>query len=296
MPHPLIFDRRLLRARRARAALRDPATFLVERAADDLAGRLSAILRKFDLAVDLGTPTDAVRRALADRVGAIVAVDPVVSQLAGKRLAVAADEEALPFRDASLDLVVSACALQFVNDLPGTLIQVRRALKPDGLFLAAMIGGDSLAELREAFAQAEAEVEGGVSPRVAPFADLRDLGALLQRAGFALPVTDVDRLTVRYASPLALMHDLRRMGASNALSERRRTPLRRTTLHRVFEIYAERFADPDGRIRATFEIVWLSGWAPHESQQKPLKPGSAKTRLADALRTQEVSAGEKAGD
>jgi SAM-dependent methyltransferase len=237
-----------------------------------------------------------VRRALADRVGAIVAVDPVASQLAGERLAVAADEEALPFRDASLDLVVSALALQFVNDLPGTLIQIRRALRPDGLFLAAMIGGDSLAELREAFAQAEAEVEGGVSPRVAPFADLRELGALLQRAGFALPVTDVDRLTVRYASPLALMHDLRRMGASNALSERRRKLLRRATLHRVFEIYAERFADPDGRIRATFEIVWLSGWAPHESQQQPLKPGSAKTRLADALRTQEVSAGEKAGD
>jgi SAM-dependent methyltransferase len=191
--------------------------------------------------------------------------------------------------------VVSALALQFVNDLPGTLIQIRRALRPDGLFLAAMIGGDSLAELREAFAQAEAEVEGGVSPRVAPFADLRDLGALLQRAGFALPVTDVDRLTVRYASPLALMHDLRRMGAGNALSERRRTPLRRATLRRVLEIYAERFADPDGRIRATFEIVWLSGWAPHESQQQPLKPGSAKTRLADALRAQEISAGEKAG-
>jgi SAM-dependent methyltransferase len=295
MPHPLIFDRRLLRARRLRAAVHDPATFLVERAADDLAGRLSAVLRKFDLAVDLGTPTDAVRRALADRVDTIVAVDPVASQLAGKRLAVAADEEALPFRDASLDLVVSALALQFVNDLPGTLIQIRRALRPDGLFLAAMIGGDSLAELREAFAQAEAEVEGGVSPRVAPFADLRDLGALLQRAGFALPVTDVDRLTVRYASPLALMHDLRRMGAGNALSERRRTLLRRATLYRVFEIYTERFADPDGRIRATFEIVWLSGWAPHESQQQPLKPGSAKMRLADALRTQEVSAGEKAG-
>jgi len=295
MPYPLIFDRRLLRAHRVRAAARDPATFLVERAADDLAGRLSAVLRKFDLAVDLGTPTDAARRALADRVGVIVAVDPVASQLAGERLAVAADEEALPFRDASLDLVVSALALQFVNDLPGTLIQIRRALRPDGLFLAAMIGGDSLAELREAFAQAEAEVEGGVSPRVAPFADLRDLGALLQRAGFALPVTDVDRLTVRYASPLALMHDLRHMGAGNALSERRRTPLRRSTLRRVLEIYAERYSDPDGRIRATFEIVWLSGWAPYESQQKPLAPGSAKVRLADALRTQEVSAGEKAG-
>src|SRR3954468_1136655 len=295
MPHPLIFDRRLLRARRARAALRDPATFLVERAADDLAGRLSAILRKFDLAVDLGTPTDAVRRALADRVGAIVAVDPVVSQLAGKRLAVAADEEALPFRDASLDLVVSACALQFVNDLPGTLIQVRRALKPDGLFLAAMIGGDSLAELREAFAQAESEVEGGVSPRVAPFADLRDMGALLQRAGFALPVVDSDKVIVRYRSVFDLMHDLRRRGAANILRERRRKPLRRATLARMAEIYAQRFADADGRLRATFEIVWLSGWAPHESQQKPLKPGSAAQRLADVLGAKEISAGEKAG-
>jgi len=294
MPHPVIFDRTLLRARRARAATLGPATFLLDRVAEDLAGRLSAVLRKFDLAADVGTPTDAVRLALAGRVGTIVAADPVVRS--GQALAVAADEEALPFRDGSLDLVVSALALQFVNDLPGTLVQIRRALKPDGLFLAAMIGGDSLAELRAAFAQAESEAEGGVSPRVAPFADLRDIGALLQRAGFALPVTDIDRVTVRYASPLALMHDLRRMGATNALTERRRKPLRRATLQRLFEIYAGRFADPDGRIRATFEIVWLSGWAPQESQQKPLKPGSAKTRLADALRTTEIPAGEKAGD
>ena len=188
---------------------------------------------------------------------------------------VVADEEALPFADGSLDLIVSALALQFVNDLPGTLIQVRRALKPDGLLLAALLGGDTLTELREAFAAAESEVEGGLSPRVAPFADVRELGGLLQRAGFALPVVDSDRLTVRYDSVVALMHDLRRMGATNVLSERRRTPLRRATLRRLAEIYAERFADADGRLRATFEIVWLSGWAPHESQQKPLKPGSA---------------------
>jgi SAM-dependent methyltransferase len=293
MPHPVIFDRTLLRARRARAAGLGPATFLVDRVADDMAGRLAAVLRQFDIAADIGTPTDAVRRALAGRVGTIVAADPRAS---GSAFAVAADEEALPFRDGSLDLAVSALALQFVNDLPGALVQIRRALKPDGLFLAAMIGGESLVELREAFAQAESEIEGGVSPRVAPFADLRDLGALLQRAGFALPVTDIDRVTVRYATPLALMHDLRRMGAANALAERRRTPLRRATLRRLFEIYAERFADADGRIRATFEIVWLSGWAPHESQQKPLAPGSAKVRLADALRTTEISTGEKAGD
>ena len=209
-------------------------------------------------------------------------------------LRVAADEEALPFADGSLDLVVSALALQFVNDLPGTLIQIRRALKPDGLLLAALIGGDSLAELREAFAQAESEIEGGVSPRVAPFADLRELGALLQRAGFALPVVDSDRLTVRYQSVLDLMRDLRRMGATNVLNERRRTPLKRATLQRMAEIYARRFADADGRLRATFEIAWLSGWAPHESQQKPLKPGSAAQRLADALGTKEISAGEKA--
>jgi SAM-dependent methyltransferase len=281
MSHPAIFDRRLLRARLARARALGPVTFLLDRVAGDIAERLSAVLRTFDIAADVGTPTDAVRRAIADRVGMVAEV--------------ALDEEALPFRDASLDLVVSALALQFVNDLPGALIQIRRALKPDGLFLAALIGGESLMELREAFAQAETEVEGGVSPRVAPFADLRDLGALLQRAGFALPVADVDRVTVRYSSPLALMHDLRRMGAANALNERRRTPLRRATLQRMLKIYAERFADPDGRIRATFEIVWLSGWAPHESQQQPLKPGSAKTRLADALRTREIPAGEKAG-
>ena len=143
---------------------------------------------------------------------------------------VAADEEALPFRDGTLDLVVSALALQFVNDLPGVLIQIRRALKPDGLFLAALLGGETLTELRQAFAAAESEIEGGVSPRVAPFADLRELGALLQRAGFALPVTDVDRLTVRYDSVFGLMGDLRRMGATNALDARRRTPLRRATL------------------------------------------------------------------
>jgi len=252
------------------------------------------VLRKFELAVDLGTPGEAVRRVLANVVGTVVAVDAQATPHADRAaLMVAADLETLPFRDASLDLAVSALALQFVNDLPGTLAQIRRALEPDGLFLAALIGGESLAELREAFAAAEAEIEGGVSPRVAPFVDLRELGALLQRAGFALPVTDIDRLTVRYASPLALMHDLRMMGATNALEERRRKPLRRATLRRMMEIYGERFADADGRVRATFEIVWLSGWAPHESQQQPLPPGSAKMRLADALGARETSAGEK---
>ncbi len=294
---PVIFDRHLLRVRRSRAAALGRSTFLIERVAEDLADRLTTVLRRFEWALDLGTPTDALRRALAasGKVENIIAADVLAGAAAGAGLVVAAEEELLPFRDGSLDLVVSALALQFVNDLPGALVQVRRALKPDGLFLAALAGGDTLTELRASFAAAEAEMEAGISPRVAPFADLRDLGALLQRAGFALPVTDVDRLTVRYASPFALMHDLRRMGATNALLERRRQPLGRATLTRMAEVYGERYSDPDGRIRATFEIVWLSGWAPHESQQQPLRPGSARIRLADALNTREFPAGEKAG-
>jgi SAM-dependent methyltransferase len=294
---PLVFDRALVRARRRRALALGPATFLLDRVAADLAERLGTVLRRFELALDLGTPGDAVRSALAElgAVGTVIAADVLAPRGGRQTLSVAADEEALPFRDSTLDLVVSALALQSVNDLPGALIQIRRALKPDGLFLAALLGGETLTELRQAFAAAESEIDGGASPRVAPFADLRDLGALVQRAGFALPVTDTDRITVRYDSVFALMHDLRRMGATNALVERRRVPLRRATLIRMAEIYAERFADNDGRLRATFEVLWLSGWAPHPSQQRPLQPGSAQTRLADALGTREISAGEKAG-
>jgi SAM-dependent methyltransferase len=192
--------------------------------------------------------------------------------------------EELALAPQSLDLALSVLAFQFVNDLPGVLAQVRRALRPDGLLLAAMVGGDTLTELRQSFAAAEAECEGGVSPRVAPFADLRDVGGLLQRAGFALPVTDVDRVVVRYADVFGLMQDIRRMGATNMLVERRRAPTRRATMLRMAEIYGERFADADGRIRATFDIIWLSGWAPHESQQKPLRPGSAKASLEAAVK------------
>jgi SAM-dependent methyltransferase len=303
-PHPLIFDRRLLRDRHLRAAALGPSTFLMERVAQDLSDRLAIVLRRFEWAVDLGTPTNAVRRTLAGsgKIGTIVAATAAASNLQGRMesegagagcLAVAADEEALPFRDASLDLIVSALSLQFVNDLPGTLMQIRRALKPDGLLLAALAGGDTLLELRQSFATAEAEIEDGVSPRIIPFVDVRAAGALLQRAGFALPVTDLDRISVRYESPLALMHDLRAMGATNPMVERSRRPLKRSTLKRMMEVYAERFADPDKRIRATFDIVWLSGWAPHSSQQKPLAPGSAQQRLADVLGVKESSAGEK---
>jgi SAM-dependent methyltransferase len=269
---PILFDRVLLRARQNRAS-HAPAMFLLDRVAGDAAERLQAVLREFKSAADIGTPGDQLRNALAGRFGQLARVDlPDI------------ESEPLALQPQSLDLAVSVLAFQFVNDLPGVLAQIRRALKPDGLLLAAMIGGDTLTELRQSFAAAEAELEGGVSPRVAPFADLRDVGALLQRAGFALPVTDVDRIVVRYDNALALMADLRQMGATNVLVERRRVPTRRATLLRMAQIYRERFADPDGRIRATFDVIWLSGWAPHGSQQKPLKPGSAKASLAEAVR------------
>jgi SAM-dependent methyltransferase len=270
---PILFDRALLRARQVRAEKMGAATFLLDRVAEDMAERLHAVLREFTNAADIGTTGDQVRDALAKRVGHLARVD-----LPDR------ESDPLPLAPQSVDLAVSALALQFVNDLPGMLAQIRRALKPDGLLLAAMVGGDTLTELRQSFAAAEAELEDGVSPRVAPFADLRDVGALLQRAGFALPVTDVDRIVVRYDDAFALMQDLRRMGATNVLVERRRTPTRRATLLRMAQIYGERFADPDGRIRATFDVIWLSGWAPHQSQQQPLQPGSAKASLAEAVK------------
>jgi SAM-dependent methyltransferase len=290
MSTPLVFDRPLLRRRLSRALAQGYADFLLGRAVEDLEERLSTVLRPFALALDVGTPTPAAAEALrrSGRAGMVVRLSPVFEPGS-----VLGDEERLPFGGGAFDLAVSLLALQGVNDLPGALIQIRRALKPDGLFIAALLGGSTLTELRQAFTEAEAELEGGVSPRVAPFADLRDIGGLLQRAGFSLPVTDSDIFRVRYASPLGLMRDLRQMGLANPLSARRKAPLRRTTLLRAAEIYAERFADPDGRVRATFEIVWLSGWTPHESQQKPLRPGSARMRLADALGAKEETPSDK---
>jgi SAM-dependent methyltransferase len=267
---PILFDRALLRARLDRARRGGAATFLLDRVRGDLEERLQAVTRGFSDVAEIATPDELLRRPLADRFRSIAHVELDRS-------------ETLRLQPESLDLAVSALAFQFVNDLPGVLAQIRRALRPDGLLLAAMIGGDTLTELRQSFAAAEAECEGGVSPRVLPFADLRDIGALLQRAGLALPVTDVDRVVVRYDSAFALMADLRRMGATNILIERRRTPTRRTTMLRMAQIYAERFADSDGRIRATFDVIWLSGWAPHESQPKPLRPGSAKASLEAAV-------------
>ncbi len=292
---PLLFDRDLLRRRAGRARLRgEDAFFLVRRCADDLSDRLAAVLRRFPVAADIGTPTGDAARILstAPQVDTVVRLAPAPGPADGADLLAVADEERLPLGPETLDLAVSLLALQGVNDLPGALVQIRRALRPDGLFVGCMLGGESLSELRRCFALAESEVEGGASPRVAPFADIRDLGSLLQRAGFALPVTDTDTTTVRYADPFALMADLRAAGAANALVERRRTPLRRATLLRAAELYVRDFSDPDGRVRATVEIVWMSGWAPHDSQQKPLRPGSARMRLAEALGVPERSAGD----
>lgn len=287
-PDPIrIFDRALLARRRRRAA--DLATqhdFLLRRVGDDLAERLAIVRRSFPLAANIGAHHGVVSRAIRGVAGVetIIELDAAIELLReAPGLRVVADEEALPFADASLDLVVSGLSLQSVNDLPGTLLQIRRALRPDGLLLASLLGGGTLRELREAWIAAEAEISGGASPRIAPFADVRDMGTLLQRAGFALPVVDSETLTVTYADPLALMQELKAMGASNMLAARRRAPVTRGLMLRAAEIYAERFAATGGRVPATFEILTLTAWAPDESQPKPLRPGSAQTRLADAL-------------
>ena len=293
-----IFDRALLVRRRNRVAA-DAVRhdFLLARVADDLMERLAAIQRRFPVALNLGAYHGLIGRRLRQVPGVEMVIDAeaaprLLAQCEGPR--VRADEEALPFRDGSLDLVVSGLSLQLVNDLPGTLVQIRRALKPDGLLLAALLGGNTLVELRNAFLAAEEEMEGGASPRVAPFAEVQDLGALLQRARFALPVVDADTVTATYPDALALMRDVRAMGAANALCARRRTPLRRATSMRAVEIYRQRFALPDGRVPATFEIVTATGWAPHASQQQPLQPGTARMRLAEALGTLEQPADDAA--
>jgi len=287
---PRIFDRDLLRARLDRAAPGYAAAdFLKARAAEDAVVRLEAIMRDFPRAVDLGARNGPFAKALAQsdaaaRVGFLVEADLSPRMLEGRDgLRVVADEERLPFAPGGLDLIVSTLSLHWANDVVGALIQIRRALKPDGLFIGSLLGGATLTELRQSLLAAEAELTGGAGPRVSPFADAYDAAGLLQRSGFALPVADVDRVTVRYSHPLKLLADLRAMGETSVLAERHPKRLTRQVLARAFEIYAERFAEPDGRFPATFEILTLTGWAPDPSQQKPLKPGSAKMRLADAL-------------
>jgi SAM-dependent methyltransferase len=267
---PRLFDRDLHRRRLDRAAARFGAhgDFLKARAAADLVERLEAIVRNFPLCVDLGARNGVFARALAEspaqgRVGLVIEADLSAAMLAGRpSLRIQADEERLPFGDASLDLVVSSLALHWVNDLPGALVQIRRALKADGLFMGALLGGETLGELRTVLVEAEAEILGGAATRVSPAVDAREALALLQRAGFRFPVTDVDRVNVRYAHPLNLLADMRAMGETSAFAERGGPRLARTTLARAFELYAEQFGAPDGRITATFDIVTLTGWAP----------------------------------
>ncbi len=277
---------------RKRRALEKPvagADFLMRRAVGDLADRLSAVERKFARAAVLFCQTGDAARTLAEsgKVAEIVRVEADAAffgpdpEGVGQRLAAA--PETVPFEPESLDLAVSLLSLQAMNDIPGMLAQIRRALRPDGLFLGAMAGSGTLAELRESLLAAETELYGGASPRVLPFADVRDAGALLQRAGLALPVADVETVVVRYDSMFHLMADLRAMGETSALSDRSRKPAPRALFARAAEIYAGRFSDPDGRVRANFSIVWMSGWAPDASQQKPLKRGSATVSLAKIL-------------
>jgi SAM-dependent methyltransferase len=283
-----LFDRRAVRLHRARAA-RGPETadFLVRESAERLADRLTDVARSFPRALDLGCRDGVLARSLAGR-GGIETLVHADATLAFARLAPApalvAEAEALPFARESFDLVLSNLDLHWANDLPGALLQLRHALKPDGLLLATLFAGGTLAELRQALLEAELAEEGGASPRVAPFADAGDLGHLLQRAGFALPIVDSDTIAVTYPDALALMRDLRAMGESNAVRERRRQFTRRATLMRAALRYSELFAADDGRIPASFELVTLTAWAPHESQPKPLRPGSATARLAEALK------------
>ncbi|NTJ44816.1 methyltransferase domain-containing protein [Agrobacterium larrymoorei] len=284
----ILFDRALVEQNRKRAwQMGDrKALFLLDLAAEELADRIAIVERQFETAVELhgATGITAQRILATGKVGSMIRVETRADFTLDGVAPLVAPIEDLPLEPASMNLVVSPLSLHLTNDTPGTLIQIRKTLKPDGLFLAAIPGSGTLQELRDVLLMAEAELLGGASPRIIPFADVRDVGALLQRAGFALPVTDTETYTVRYDSIFPLMRDLRAMGMANPLIGRSRTPLTRRFFMRAAELYAERYSDPDGRIRATFSIIYVSGWAPHQSQQKPLKPGSAKVRLADALK------------
>lgn len=293
----LVFDRRAVARHRTRAAAGlDAHDFLFREIAERMIDRIEDVNRRFPLCLDLGCHDGVLGRLLGatGRIDTLVSADlsPAMARRAGG-LALAADEEFLPFAEGRFDLVASAGSLHWVNDLPGALIQIRDILKPDGFFVASLIGGGTLTELRQAFLAAEAKVEGAASLHVSPFVDLRDAAGLMQRAGFAMPVVDLETITVTYGDVFRLMRDLRGMGEQNALAARRRRPLRRETILALAEEYRDRFADADGRIPATFEIVTLSGWAPGEGQPVPKRRGSATHRLADALGTVEIPAGEK---
>ena len=285
-----IFDRPLLRKRRDRAAAAFAAhDFLVREVAERLADRLNDVTRSFPVALDLGCHTGELADTLDGRGGIETLIQADLSPAmatkaaANGRPSLAADEEWLPFADNSFDLVLSCLSLHWVNDLPGALVQIRRVLKPDGLFLAAMLGGETLAELRQCLSEAELAEEGGVSPRVSPMTDVRDMGRLMQRAGFALPVADADSVSVSYGDPMRLLADLRGMGETNAVALRRKTLTRRATLLHALGLYQTRFAAADGRIPVEFHLVNVTGWKPHPSQPQPLVPGSGHVSLSDVL-------------
>lgn len=267
---PELFDRPLIAARRARAST--TADFVTERVLADLGERLGTINRRFEKAALIG-PT------LADTAPRLATVDALerVPTLSG-----AAVEDMPALASDGYDLIVSLLDLQAVNDVPGTLVRLRRLLRPDGFFVAAVLGGRSLAELREAWIEADSARFGGAYVRVAPFMDVRDAGSLLQRAGFALPVSDTDMFAVRYADPLGLMRELKSVSAANPMREKPAQPVTPAQMAAAVAAYP---VDPDGRITATLELIWMSGWAPDDSQQKPLRPGSAEVSLAQALKT-----------
>ena len=285
-PQARIFDRRLLRDRRGRAAGDLHAhDFLLTEIAERLADRLSDIARRFPLTLDLGARDGILARTLQGRGGIETLIQSDASPANARRGDLVADEELLPFKEQCFDAVLSNLALHWVNDLPGALAQIRSSLKPDGLFLASLFGTGTLAELRTALMEAELAETGGASPRISPFADLRDAAGLLQRAGFALPVADADTVTVTYGDLFALLRDLRGMGETNILIDRLKRPTRRTVFARAAAIYQDRFADAQGRLPATFQILFLTGWAPDPSQQQPAKRGSGKTNLKDVFRS-----------
>lgn len=294
---PILFDRKLLRQRRNRIAASLPEhAFLLQRVIDDMLDRVESINRNFDRVLVLGggglfSGLLAERPNAAEKIGTLIETD-LAEKLARD---VCVDEEQLPFADESFDLVIAPLSLHWCNDLPGALVQINRALKSDGFLAAAVFGGASLKELRQSLLAAETELYGGASARVSPFADTMDMAGLLQRTGFAMPVTDVDRVTVRYGNAFVLMRDLRAMGETSVLAERSRKPVSKRFFVRTAEIYSERFAQADGKIPASFEIIHAGGWAPHPDQPRPKRPGSATARLADALGVEEKSAGEKAG-
>ncbi len=296
-----IFDRNLVRLRRDKAAnTLHTADFLLAETAERLADRLLDVTRTFPRALDLGCHTGQ----LAPHIKSSNKVDLLLQAEYSENMAatghkknglltLCADEEFLPVAAESLDLVLSNLSLHWINDLPGALTQIRRSIKPDGLFLATTFGGETLKELREVLMEAESQTTGGVTPRISPFVDVREAGNLLSRAGFALPVVDAENIEVTYENIFKLMADLRAMGETNAVLERRKSPSNRATFMRAAQLYAEKFTNERNRIVATFQIVTLTAWSPHASQQKALRPGSAKAKLADALETNEISLDEK---